>query len=191
MTDKAVTDKAVTDRYVLLLRGINVGPTTKVPMADLRELVGGLGYSNVRTLLQSGNVILDSGGAPDVAALESAITANTGVKSAVVCLPLTDFRAIVVANPLLDVSDDLSKMVITFLREDVVPKDVDRPTDAELAPERLVITPRAIYQWCPLGILQSRLKPAWWRQFGPVVTTRNVRTANRLLEAADVDADAD
>jgi uncharacterized protein (DUF1697 family) len=181
----------MTDKYVLLLRGINVGPTTKVPMADLRELVSELGYSNVRTLLQSGNVILDSGSVPDVAALESAITSKTGVKSAVVCLLLSDFRAIVGANPLLDVSDDLSKMVITFLREDIVPRDVDRPTDAQLAPERLVVTPRAIYQWCPLGILQSSLKPAWWRQFAPVATTRNVRTANRILVAADADADAD
>jgi uncharacterized protein (DUF1697 family) len=189
-----MTDKAVTERYVLLLRGINVGPTTKVAMADLRELVGELGYSNVRTLLQSGNVILDSSRAPDVVALESAIRSKSGVKSAVVCLPFVDFKKIVDANPLLDVSDDLSKIVITFLREDIVPGDVNRPTDAELAPERLVIMPRAIYQWCPLGVLGSQLKPAWWRQFGPVATTRNVRTANRVLAAAaaaDVDADAD
>ncbi|MDQ1529109.1 MAG: hypothetical protein QOH77_899, partial [Actinomycetota bacterium] len=47
-------------RYVVLLRGINVNPSTRVAMSDLRDLVSELGYSDVRTLLQSGNVILDS-----------------------------------------------------------------------------------------------------------------------------------
>ena len=154
-------------------------------MSELREIVAGLGHENVSTVLQSGNVILDSQRRPDVAELESAITARTGVRSRVVVLSLEEFRALAAANPLLDESDDLSKMVITFLDDDVVPDEIERPADTELAPERLVITPRAIYQWCPLGILQSRLKPAWWRQFGPVATTRNVRTVERILAVAD------
>jgi uncharacterized protein (DUF1697 family) len=180
-----MTGSAAASRYVLLLRGINVNPTTRVAMADLRDLVGGLGYSNVRTLLQSGNVILDSPKRPDVAKIESAIAAGTGVRSRVVALSLAEFRAIVDANPLLDASDDLSKLVITFLDGDIVPAEIQRPTAVELAPERLAITVRAIYQWCPLGILKSQLGLAWWRQFGAVATTRNVRTVNRILAAAD------
>jgi uncharacterized protein (DUF1697 family) len=169
---------------VLLLRGINVNPTTRVAMADLRDIMTGLGFTRVGTVLQSGNVILDSEKVPDVAAVESAIAEGTGVKSRVVVLALKEFRELVEANPLLDVSDDLSKLVITFLDGDIAPAEIERPTDADLAPERLVVTARAIYQWCPLGTLQSQLKPAWWRQFGPVATTRNVRTAQRILEAA-------
>ncbi len=174
----------MTATYVLLLRGINVNPTTRVAMSDLRALVSDAGYENVRTLLQSGNVILESAAQPDIAALEAAIVEKTGVRSRLVVLNLADFRAIADANPLLDASDDLSKMVITFLDGDLVVSEIDRPTDAELAPERLVIRSRAIYQWYPDGILKSKLKPAWWRQFGPVATTRNVRTVNRILEAA-------
>jgi uncharacterized protein (DUF1697 family) len=177
----------MTDKYVLLLRGINVNPTTRVAMSELRELVSDAGYSGVRTLLQSGNVILESAIVPDVHGLESAIASRTGVKSRVVVLSLADFRRIADANPLLGVSDDLSKLVITFLDGDVVPAEVERPSDSDLAPERLVIVGRAIYQWCPDGILKSRLKPVWWRQFGPVVTTRNVRTVNRILDAAASD----
>jgi uncharacterized protein (DUF1697 family) len=169
----------------VLLRGINVNPSTRVAMSDLRDLVSELGYSDVRTLLQSGNVILDSDAAPDVASLESAIVAKTGVKSRVVVLSLAHFRKVLEANPLLDVSDDLSKMVITFLDGDIKAAEVEHPSDDDLAPERLVISPRAIYQWCPDGILKSKLKPAFWRQFGPVATTRNVRTANRILELAE------
>jgi uncharacterized protein (DUF1697 family) len=176
----------MTDRWVVLLRGINVNPTTRVAMADLRALLAGLGYTDVVTLLQSGNVLVTSTERPAVQPIEAAILSTTGVKSRVVVLSVREFAAIASANPLLDISDDLSKLVITFLDGDIVPAEVDRPSDADLAPERLVITPRAIYQWCPDGILQSKLKPAWWRQFGPVATTRNVRTVNRILAAADL-----
>lgn len=182
-----MADKKPT-RFVLLLRGINVNPTTRVAMADLRTIVADLGFERVITILQSGNVIADSRAAPDVAAIETAIASGTGVTSQLVVLTLDELRALAAANPLLDVSDDLSKMVITFLAGDVVPSKIDRPTDAELAPERLVLTKRAIYQWCPDGILKSKLKPAWWRQFDPVATTRNVRTVNRILDAADADS---
>ena len=179
----------MTSSYLLLLRGINVNPTTKVAMADLRSLLGALGYEDVRTLLQSGNVLLSSPKRPTVEPIESAIAAETGVRSKVVVLSLAEFTSIADANPLLDVPaiqerDDLSKLVITFLSDDIVPSVIERPSDADLAPERLVITKRAVYQWCPAGILQSQLKPAWWRQFGPVATTRNVRTVNRILAAA-------
>jgi uncharacterized protein (DUF1697 family) len=175
----------VTTRYVILLRGINVNPSTRVSMGDLRDILAGLGYAGVRTILQSGNVILDSAGRPDADTLESAIGLGTGVHSRVIVLSLSEFRALVETNPLRDVGDDLSKLVITFVGDDIVPAEVERPTDAALAPERLVITARAVYQWCPAGILHSQLRPAWWRQFGPVATTRNVRTANRILEAAE------
>lgn len=154
-------------------------------MADLREIVEALGYEDVRTLLQSGNVLLSSPKRPVAGPIEAAITDRTGVRSRLVVLSLADFAAIAKANPLLEVSDDLSKLVVTFLNDDIVPGDIERPSDAALAPERLVIRRRAIYQWCPQGILKSQLKPSWWRQFGPVATTRNVRTVNRILTAAE------
>jgi len=172
-------------RYVVLLRGINVNPSTKVAMSNLRELVGELGHRNVRTLLQSGNVILDSASAPSAAELDAAIFARTGVQSRVVVLSLSSFRELAEANPLLAAGDDLSKLVVTFLDALIDPASISRPPDAELAPERLVITSRAIYQWCPDGILQSKLKPAWWKQLAPLATARNVRTVNRILEAAN------
>jgi uncharacterized protein (DUF1697 family) len=174
----------MTGKYVLLLRGINVNPSTRVAMEVLRDTVGELGYAGVRTILQSGNVLLDSAQRPDAAGLEAAILSATGVRSGVVVLSLDEFRAIADANPLLEVANDLSRLVITFLRDEVVPEEISRPTDAELGDERLVITPRAVYQWCPNGVLQSQLKPAWWRQLGPLVTARNMRTVHRILAAA-------
>jgi uncharacterized protein (DUF1697 family) len=183
-----MTDIATT--WIVLLRGINVNPSTKVAMSDLRALLGELGYQDVRTLLQSGNVLLSSPKRPAAGPIEASIASVTGVKSKVVVLSLKDFRAIADANPLLDGGadesrDDLSKMVVTFLDGDIEPRKIDRPSEADLAPEQLVITKRAIYQWCPDGILKSKLKPSWWRQFGPTLTARNVRTVNRILAAAE------
>src|SRR6202044_1977546 len=115
--------------WVLLLRGINVNPTTKVAMADLRSLLTGLGYEDVRTLLQSGNVLLSSPTPPTAGPIEAAITSRTGVRSRVVVLSLKEFAGVAAANPLRDESDDLSKMVITFLDGDIVPAEIERPTD--------------------------------------------------------------
>jgi uncharacterized protein (DUF1697 family) len=178
-------------RWVLLLRGINVNPSTRVAMAQLRSLLEGLGFEDVTTILQSGNVVLASPERPDARPIESAIASTTGVRSRVVVLSVAELREIASANPLLHDPTvqhdlDLSKLVITFVGEDIVPEAVLRPSDDELDPERLVVTARAIYQWCPAGILQSQLKPAWWRQIRPVTTARNVRTVNRILETASV-----
>jgi uncharacterized protein (DUF1697 family) len=179
-----MTDIADSQTWVLLLRGINVNPTTRLAMADLRSLLGALGYEDVQTLLQSGNILLSSPKRPAASPIEAAIASETGVKSKPVVLSLGEFRAIADANPLLDAGDDLSKLVVTFLDEDIVPAEIERPSDGDLAPERFVIRPRAVYQWLPDGVLQSKLKAAWWRQFGPLATARNVRTVNRILEAA-------
>ena len=68
-------------RWVLLLRGINVNPSTRVAMAQLRSLLEGLGFEDVTTILQSGNVVLASPERPDARPIESAIASTTGVRS--------------------------------------------------------------------------------------------------------------
>jgi uncharacterized protein (DUF1697 family) len=152
-------------------------------MAEIRSVFVDLGYADVVTVLQSGNVLLRSSTRPAAAPIEAAIVTSTGVSSRVMVLSRDEIATIAAANPLLEVPavrerDDLSKLVITFVDADIDPFTVDRPSDAHLAPELLVIASRAIYQWCPDGILQSKLKPAWWRQLGQLVTSRNVRTVN-------------
>jgi len=148
-------------------------------MADLRDLCESLGLSNVRTLLQSGNVIFDGSITP--ARLEKAIVSRFGYSSRVLILTGEDFTRVLDENPLLDVADDPSKMVITFL--EAVPSGIELP-DVE-APERIALTDRALYQWCPDGILKSTVSTAFWRSLGPRVTSRNLRTADKLLAMLD------
>ena len=170
---------------VALLRGINVGRAKRVSMADLREVFTSLGYGDVRTVLQSGNVVFTASRAPGgraVTAIEQALHASTGVQASVLLLAAADVAAIAAANPLRDISTDPSRAFVTFLSRPVDPSLVP-PVDAEaLTPEVMVVAERAIYQWCPDGWLTTKVRPAWWKQLDQVVTTRNLRTVERLVE---------
>lgn len=169
---------------VALLRGINVGRAKRVAMADLRAVFEELGYADVRTVLQSGNVVFNSPGALSGQAagdIEAALRARTGVQAAVLVLSAEDLFAIAAENPLLDVASDPSRLIVTFLAER--PKaGLDVPDPAELAPEVVRVGARAVYQWVPDGLLASRLRPSFWAQFGPLQTARNWRTVTRLLD---------
>ena len=89
-------------RYVALLRGINVGRAKRVAMGDLRALVEALGFTDVRTLLNSGNVVFSGAAAnpADLAArLERALANRLGVSSTIVVLTSGDVQTIVDDRP--------------------------------------------------------------------------------------------
>jgi uncharacterized protein (DUF1697 family) len=188
-------------RYVALLRGINVGTAKRIAMADLRNIFTSLGYGNVRTLLQSGNVVFeggtsavppagassDSSGQVDVAAaasVEDAVAAATGIRASTIVLSEQRFRAVLADNPFVDAADP-SRMLISFC--DVTPHDdlTARPSDAELAPEQIVFGDHGIYQWLPDGVLQTKLPARFLAQSGVVSTARNLRTSNKILAVLD------
>ena len=88
--------------HIALLRGINVGGRNKVAMADLRDVVAGLGHTGVSTYIQSGNVLFSSDEADTEAlsrALEEAIAARLGVKPSVIVLSRDDLARVVRDNP--------------------------------------------------------------------------------------------
>ena len=169
-----------------LLRGINVGTAKQVAMVDLAEVFSGQGYTEVTTVLRSGNVVF-SHDAPLPArvadVLETAIAAATGVSASVLVVDAPTLRAVMAANPLLDVGTDHSRLVVGFVSG--VPDEALAPPPATLAPEQLVVGERAVYQWCPDGISKSKVPPAFWRQVAPVVTVRNWRTVLRLAELVE------
>src|SRR5690349_14221248 len=105
-------------RYIALLRGINVGRAKRVAMADLRKLVGDLGYTEVRSVLNSGNVVFSGPARPqdEVAAeIEEALVLKLGVAARVLVLEREELGAIVAANPLLDVASDHARLLIFIL----------------------------------------------------------------------------
>lgn len=181
------TNSNSSGRQVALLRGINVGKAKRVAMADLRALIEDLGYGEVKTLLNSGNVVYTAPGtAPGeaAAAIEKALVARTGVSSRVTVLTAEELKAAVEANPLLDVADDHSRLMVSVLTNPADRSKLEPLTKKDWAPEVLALGPRVAYIWCPDGLLAGKLPEAVGKALGDAVTTRNWATVVKLQALA-------
>jgi uncharacterized protein (DUF1697 family) len=174
--------------HVAMLRGINLGPNRRVPMADLRALLTDAGYENVRTYVQSGNVVLGSdASAPAVArALRGLISQRFGFDVPVIVRSAEELAEVVDRNPLGDVAEDPRRYQVSFLDGELPAEVVARLRDAAVEPERLLIDGREIYAWHPDGVARSKL----WNALagkglgGVTATARNWKTVTILLEMA-------
>lgn len=178
---------------IALLRGINVGRAKRLPMEDLRALVEGLGHTNVRTLLNSGNVVFDAHrvNISKIAhSLEAAIADRFGFAAAVVILTAADLAAVILENPLQIEATDPSKYLIAFVSSTTSLAKAKPLLAESWKPEALAISRRAAYVWCANGIIESKLLQAFGRATGGVATTRNWATLLKLQTAAGPIRDA-
>ena len=176
---------------IALIRGINVGPNKRVAMSDLRDLLNGLGYTDVRTHLQSGNAVFSTGAKPSAVALdiEEALADKVGVRASVVVRTGPQLTAAMAADPLADIADNGSRHFLGFLSAAPDPaKAAALPQlgeDVDTAPDVVRLLGDHLYLWCPNGILKATFsKVDWDRQLGVVVTMRNWNTATKLAELA-------
>lgn len=171
-------------RFVALLRGINVGRAKRVPMVELRAAVEGLGFSDVRTLLNSGNVVFTGergATGPIAAAVEEAVVARTGVRARVTVLTAKDLVTIVESNPLQAHATDPSRLHVAFLRRPaLVEAALAAVAERSWTPELIAVTPRAAYLWCPQGISGGELAAAVDKALGEDVTMRNWATVTKM-----------
>src|SRR5882672_6046088 len=143
-------------RQIALLRGINVGRAKRIAMADLRALVERLGYTDVRTLLNSGNVVFTARGknaANAAARIEKALVADLGVMARVVVLDAGELAAAIAANPLGGIARDPSRFLLA-----VSATPVDHAKFVPLAtqswkPDALALGERVAYMWCASGLI--------------------------------------
>lgn len=168
-------------RFVVLLRGINVGRAKRLAMADLRALLADAGYSEVRTLLNSGNAVVtgpDEPTAEHARRIEGAITERTGLDVRTVVLTAEQLRAVVEAHPFADVADDGSRMMAHVHAEPPPGAGADPMAADPVAadPDRARLIGQVIYQWCPDGLLQA--PPVGVP--GALVTSRNWNTIMKL-----------
>jgi uncharacterized protein (DUF1697 family) len=175
-------------RHVALLRGINLGSSRRVQMGRLREALSDRGYEDVRTFLQSGNVLLTSSRSPQRLArdLEGAIADDLGVDVDVVVRSRDELADVVERDPLGTVATDAKRYQVTFLARKA-PASVARELGAgDFAPEQVVVSGREIYAWHPDGVQRSKLARLLSdRRLGG--TARNWNTVTRLLALADED----
>ncbi|MEZ5313454.1 MAG: DUF1697 domain-containing protein [Thermoanaerobaculia bacterium] len=170
-------------RRVALLRGINVGKAKRIAMAELRALVERLGYEDVRTLLNSGNIVFSAPPGGDVAIarrLNQAIADEFGFPVQVVVKSAATFEKVLEENPFVGHATDPSRLFVTFTQssEDLVPlAELSRP---DPDPDAFVCGQHAAYLWCPQGLLESALATTVARRLGDRGTTRNWSTTRKL-----------
>ncbi|WP_220443899.1 DUF1697 domain-containing protein [Pararhodobacter zhoushanensis] len=171
------------DPRILLLRGVNVGAHRKLPMADLREILAGLGLVDVRTHIQSGNAVFrDPQGREELGTLISqAIGARFAFTPESLVLDLPAFETVLEANPFA--GEDPGKVSIGFLAS---PSTVSVDVLEELAvgDERCALTPAAFYLHAPAGIGRSKLAAQAERKLAVAMTVRNARVAQAIATLA-------
>ncbi len=175
-------------RLVVLLRGINIGSRNRISMPDLREALEDAGYDDVRTYLQSGNVVLTSAGSAKKVArdCERLIADRFGLEIAVVTRTRSELAKVVERNPIRRVAKDPKRYQVSFLEAKPNAKTVRELEEVATGGEKIASIGRELYAWHPEGVARSKL---WARlagkDLGTTATARNWTTVTKLLELAD------
>ncbi|MFN0009365.1 MAG: DUF1697 domain-containing protein [Planctomycetota bacterium] len=175
-----------TSRHVALLRGINVGGKNQLPMADLVRIFTEAGCSDVRTFIQSGNVVFDAN--PKLAQripaiVEKEIDGSFGLHVPVVLRTSDELRETLARNPFVKKGVDPDGLHVAFLAD-----APDRSRAASLDPKRspgdsFVLRGREVYLHLPNGVARTKLTNAWFdSKLATTSTLRNWRTVGKLLE---------
>jgi uncharacterized protein (DUF1697 family) len=178
----------VSERRVALLRGVNVGRAKRLAMADLRALVEDLGYEDVRTLQNSGNIIFSLPrtklGNP-ATRIEKEVASRLGVSARVTVLTAAEVVAAVRDNPLSEVANNPSRLLIMVLADPAVKMQLKPLMKQSWNPEAIALGRRVAYLWCPRGVIDSQLSVAVSRVLGDTGTARNMATMMKLQALID------
>ncbi|WP_367320154.1 DUF1697 domain-containing protein [Streptomyces sp. HUAS ZL42] len=174
--------------YAALLRGINVGGSRKVPMAELRTLMTGLGHDAVRTHLQSGQAVFgsDHGDEESLAAgLAQAIEKQFGFPVDVIVRDHAYLKAVAEACPFPAAELEAKQVHVTYFSAPVGAERFAEIDPAAYLPEEFRLGDRALYLYAPDGLGRSKLaehlsKPRINK--GLIATTRNWNTVVKLVE---------
>ena len=170
-------------RYVALFKGINVGKAKRIAMEDLRTLLGKLGYTDVQTLLNSGNAVFTAAAEPTAKLAEhirQAVLKKTGVDALVIVKSAKDMAAIVAGNEIGKVATDPSRLLVAVISENKALKAVEALAGEAWGHERIHVGKHAAYLWCANGILESEALDALLKGLKGTGTTRNWATLNKI-----------
>ncbi|NNE47812.1 MAG: DUF1697 domain-containing protein [Rhodothermales bacterium] len=169
--------------FVVLLRGVNVGKGNRLPMADFRALLEAQGFTNVRTILNSGNAVVSStrrsaaGHAKRVAAT---LQDSLGLNVNVVVKSASEFRKVVAESEFVPPADHHSKFFVAFAQRKSQIQALSTLESLVKPPDRFLLGGQAAYMYCPGGILESKAGSALLGKIGRAVTSRNWATVLKL-----------
>jgi uncharacterized protein (DUF1697 family) len=175
---------------IVLLRGVNVGGH-KLSMAELRQVLEDDGYTDVKTYIQSGNVVLTHKPAPDAkfaAALEARISALAGYRVPLTLRSEAEMKSVVKRNP-FDARDP-TKLVVWFLNERPAARALKGLDEIDIGKEAYKLSGRELYLSLPNGQAEGILPVALGKLKVPALktaTARNWRTVEKLLDLANSD----
>ena len=170
-------------RYVALFRGINVGKAKRIAMADLRVLLGRLGYSDVKTLLNSGNAVFTADVAKPrelASTIREAVKKKLGVDAHVIVKSAKEIAAILEGNALVEIATDPSRLLVAMTDEPKTLASVKGLAEQAWGDERIHVGKDAAYLWCANGILESKAAVALLGGLRDVGTTRNWNTLQKI-----------
>jgi uncharacterized protein (DUF1697 family) len=173
---------------IALFRGINVGKAKRIAMADLRAMFERLGFTDVRTLLNSGNVVFEAGRsqtAANAGKISAALKQQIGVSAHTHVLTVPILDAVIAANPFSKRIDDPSRMLVGLIAAGADRAPLQALVDGAAGDEHVALGADALYLWCPDGILESKVATQLvGAKFRDLVTTRNWATVDKLRALA-------
>ncbi len=174
-------------KYIALLRGINVGNKNRIKMADLITIFESMGFENIKTYLQSGNVIFKfypSNTAKIRNEIENKLINTFEYPVSVIIRTLDELENVINSNPFIKEENiGIDKLHVTFLREIPDKDDVSNLNMNKSANEEFKIIDREIYLYLPNGYGRTKLNNnIFEKKLKTTATTRNWKTTTKLLE---------
>ncbi len=171
-------------RYVALLRSVNVAGHGRIAMSELRSSFERLGYTDVTTYIQTGNVVFHAAPKSEkavVAAIEGQLAADFGDAPAVLLRTVPDFLRIGRSSPFANKGADAARHHVTFLDAKPSPAALDAFDPPPSRRDELVVDGREVYVSTPDGYAETKYSGAFIeRRLGVVSTTRNWNTVSKL-----------
>jgi uncharacterized protein (DUF1697 family) len=172
--------------YISILRGINVSGKNLIKMTELRQLYLNLGFINIQTYIQSGNVVFQTE-LSDIKVLESLISEgisnNFGFKVPVIVFTNNSLQSALNNNSFLsDSTKDPAFIHFTFLSDIPQKELVDKIAEKDYTPDEYSFDDKTIFLYCPTGYGNTKLTNSFFeKKLRVTATTRNLQTVKQLI----------
>jgi len=178
------------ETYICMLRGINVSGQKLIKMEDLRLTFEIMGFKNVRTYIQSGNIIFESkeSNSEDIENLiKKTILNEYGYDVSVMVKQKKELVEVLENNPLIKSgNEDHSKLHVTFLSDTPLEENLKKIKGADYGSGEFFVSGNTVYLYCPDGYGRTKLSNNFFEnKLKVTATTRNWKTVTKLVELSD------
>lgn len=174
--------------YISILRGINVSGHKLIKMDALKTLFESLNFKNVKTYIQSGNIVFKckTTKTPDLEKkIASQIKKEFDFDVPVMVKEIDELTAVLNQNPFIG-KYDITKLHVTFLSETPEKAAIDKVKEGKYAEDEFIVIEKSVYLFCPNGYGNTKLTNTFFEnKFKVIATTRNWKTITELVNIAE------